>query len=142
MPESSIFMTNKISTLTDLNNMQTTDAVSVSAVLSWRYEFKVIPDISAGTRTMNSGAGSATFFPNSFCPPALIKVIEFNAGDYPRIEQNGYCIDNAKIEVAFFGVPVANSGFTRQKYLNLHINLTTCPTWVNLTLKTTRLWGM
>jgi hypothetical protein len=127
MPESTIFMTNKMSTLTDLYNLQIIDEVSVSAVLNKGYEFKVIPDISAGTRTINSGAGSATFFPDSICPDALITVIEFSAGDYPRTEQNGYCIDNAKIEVAFFGVPVANSGFTRQKYLNLNINLTTCP---------------
>jgi hypothetical protein len=124
MPESTIFLTNKLSFTTDKYNMKITDNVSVRDIFSWEYALKNIPGISAGTRTMTSGAGSATFFPDSYSPNALFTVSEVSPGNYSRTESNGYCIDNSEIEVAFFGVPVAKPGFTKQKILNLHINLT------------------
>lgn len=89
-----------------------------------KHKLKDLPDISAGTRTMTSGAGSATFSPDSDDPNAIVTVSEFSPEVYSRTEKSGYCIYNAVIEVAFFRVPVANSGFPKEKFVNLHIDLT------------------
>ncbi|MBN1387035.1 MAG: hypothetical protein JW965_01225 [Bacteroidales bacterium] len=142
MPESTIIVTNQLSFITDKYNRQISDLLLIIAVYSSGCKLKLKPDISAGTRTMNSGAGSATFCPDSCSPDARITVSEFSHGDYTLTGQNGYCIYNAAIEVAFFGVPVANSGFNSKKNVILHINLTSHSFKLISNSNTTGIWVM
>jgi len=73
---------------------------------------------------MNPGAGSASFHPDSNYPNAIVVVSDFNFKEFFRTEVNAYCDTIAAIEVAFFGAPVANSGFDKEKKCNFTYNLT------------------
>ena len=119
MPESSIFVTIQFFHITNFYKPSTADSGSGDDVFSLEYELKVMPDISTGTRTMNPGAGSASFYPDSNYPNAIVVVSDFNFKEFFRTEVIAYCNTIAAIEVAFFGVPVANSGFYEEDCLIL-----------------------
>jgi len=127
MPERIIFMTKRLYLLTENHNLNTIDTVSGDDVYGLEYEAKGMPEISAGTWTLTSGTGSASLYPDSNDPNAINSVSDFSLKDYSLSAVNYYRNYIAGFEVAFFGVPVANSGFNNEKNVILHINLTSHP---------------
>jgi hypothetical protein len=77
---------------------------SVSEYMDSEYLFNKMPDISSGTWSMTSGAGSAILYPDSHDPYAIVK-----------LESNVRYLMIAIIEANSFGVPAANSGFYKEK---------------------------
>lgn len=115
MPERIIFMNIHFSITTEPQKLNTLDRLSGLGVYGSEYEAKGMPEISAGTWTLTSGTGSASLYPDSNDPNAVLTVSNFSLKDYSWSAVN-YCRNHiAGFEVAFFGVPVANSGFYNEK---------------------------
>ncbi len=127
MPERIIFMTILISFSTEHHKLNTVYATSWEGVYGIEYEAKGMPEISAGTWTLTSGTGSASLYPDSNDPNAVLTVQNFSIKDYSWYIVNFYRNYIGGFEVAFFGVPVANSGFNNDKNAILPINLASQP---------------
>ena len=133
MPERIIFMTILFSITTEHQKLNTPDTLSGIGVYDSEYEAKGMPEISTGTWTLTSGTGSASLYPDSNDPNAVLTVPNFSLKDYSWSAVNYYRNYIAGFEVAFFGVPVANPGFNNEKNVNfLYINLTSHPFLTNL----------
>ncbi|MEA1886875.1 MAG: hypothetical protein U9N72_06675 [Bacteroidota bacterium] len=97
--------------LTYSNGLLTAGSVSVSEAWDLEYLSYKKPDISTGTRTMTSGTGSASLYPESNDPNAITAVTCFSLKETFLAEVGRDCTFFAAVEAANFGVPAANPGF-------------------------------
>ncbi len=111
MPGSNNFVNIISSHSTYSNGLLTRGSVSVSEAWDLEYLSYKRPDISTGTRTMTSGTGSASLYPESNDPNAITAVTCFSLRDSSRAEVVRSCTFFAADEAANFGVPAANPGF-------------------------------
>lgn len=119
MPGSNNFVNIISSHSTYSNGLLTRGSVSLSEAWDLEYSSYKKPDISTGTRTMTSGTGSASLYPESNDPNAITAVTCSSLRDPSRAEAGRSCTFFAAVEAANFGVPAANPGF--------HTNITNKP---------------
>lgn len=65
---------------------------------------------TAGTWTMSSGTGTATFVPSSNSPAATVTVSEYGTKVFTWTVTNGTCTASSDVTVSFSRPPVANAG--------------------------------
>ncbi|MBN2665873.1 MAG: gliding motility-associated C-terminal domain-containing protein [Bacteroidales bacterium] len=65
---------------------------------------------TAGTWTMTSGTGTATFMPSANSPAATVTVSEYGTKVFTWTVTNGTCTASSDVTVSFSSPPVANAG--------------------------------
>ena len=69
------------------------------------FNFNASPTNGAGTWTMTSGSGTATYVPNANDPNAQVIVSAYGTKQFTWTEVNGVCSDNDVITVNFYQQP-------------------------------------
>ena len=116
-----------------VNTLPTANAGTGGNVCDLIFKFNAVASIGAGTWTLTTGPGTATFAPDANTATATVTVSEYGTYTFKWTEVSGACSNSSTITVNFYQQPVANAGTGGNNcglefYLNGSINMGT-GTW-------------
>ena len=93
-----------------VNPYPVSNAGSGGSTCSTEFNLSAVPSIGAGTWSVVSGPGTASFAPDNNTPDATVTVSEYGAYTFRWKEVSLNCADSSQVVVIFNELPVANAG--------------------------------